>query len=163
SFPMDLLLETHEGFPPAKVSTIAPAAATADGIDRAAEILADARKPLIVSGDGVGHAGAWAEITALAEAIGATIHTEGYSTLWNCPQDHPLFGGPMPNLATQMRATFDDVDAVVLCGVTSQAPVSRYDDGGPLVPWRVRTVAIDDNPWDVGKNQPVEVGLIGDV
>lgn len=163
SFPMNLLLAEHAGFPAARVSTVAPVVAAQSGIDKAAGILATARRPLIISGDGVGHAGAWTELARLAEAIGATVHTEGYSTLWNFPVEHPQFSGPMPNLATQMRDRFDDVDAVLLCGVTAQAPVSRYDDGGPLVPWRVRTIAIDDSPWEVGKNQPVEVGLIGDI
>jgi benzoylformate decarboxylase len=52
---------------------------------------------------------------------------------------------------------------VLMCGVTAQAPVSRYDEGGPLIPWRARTVALDDSPWDIGKNHPAEVGLIGDI
>jgi benzoylformate decarboxylase len=163
SLPMNLLLEEYSGFPAAKVSQLADIVAAQSGVERAAEVLAGARRPLILSGDGVGHAGAWAEVVALAEALGAEVCTEGYSTLWNFPTEHPLFAGPMPNLATEMRRRFDHVDALVMCGVTSQAPVSRYDGGGPLVPWRVRTIAVDDSPWEVGKNQPVEVGLVGDV
>jgi benzoylformate decarboxylase len=163
SFPMNLLLEEQTDLPAAQISRIVPAYAAQSGVDAAAAVLAAASRPMIVSGDGVGHARAWAEVAWLAEAIGAPIYTEGYSTLWNCPADHPLFCGPMPNQSTAMRDRFDDVDTVVLCGVTSQAPVSRYDDGGPLVPWRLRTITIDDSPWEVGKNQPVEVGLVGDV
>jgi benzoylformate decarboxylase len=163
SFPMNLLLEEQPDLPAARVSRIAPVLAAQSGIEEAAEILSTSSRPLIIAGDGVGHSGAWDEVTALAEATGASLYTEGYSTLWNCPADHPLFCGPMPNQATAMRNLFDGVDSVVLCGVTSQAPVSRYDDGGPLVPWRLRTIAIDDSPWEVGKNQPVEVGLVGDV
>jgi benzoylformate decarboxylase len=163
SFPMNLLLAEHAGLPAAKVSRVAPVQADQSGIDEAATVLAGGRRPMIISGDGVGHAGAWDEVTRLAEAIGAPIHTEGYSTLWNCPADHPLFCGPMPNLPAAMRDSFDGVDTLLLCGVTSPAPVSRYDDGGPLVPWRLRVVAVDDSPWEVGKNHPVEVGLLGDV
>lgn len=163
SFPMNLLLEEQQDLPQARVSRIAPVLPDASGIDAAAAVLSEASRPVVIAGDGVGHAGAWAEVTALAEAVGAPIYTEGYSTLWNCPPDHPLYCGPMPNQATAMRSRFDDADTAVLCGVTSQAPVSRYDDGGPLVPWRLRTITIDDSPWDVGKNEPVEVGLVGEV
>jgi benzoylformate decarboxylase len=163
SLPMNLLLEEAADLPAAKVSRVAPVQADQSGIDEAAAILAAARRPMIVSGDGVGHAGAWDEVADLAEAIGAPIHTEGYSTLWNCPADHPLFRGPMPNLPTAMRDLFDGIDTVLWCGVTSPAPVSRYDERGPLVPWRLRTIAVDDSPWEIGKNQPVEVGLLGDV
>lgn len=163
SFPMNLLLEKHDEFPPAQVSRTEGTRPDEAGIDRAARVLASAGTPMILSGDGVGHARAWAEVAALAEALGAPVFTEGYSTLWNFPPRHPLYAGPMPNTATATRTVFDDVDVLLMCGVTSQAPISRYDDGGPIIPWRVRTVALDDDPRSVGKNQPVEVGLIGDI
>lgn len=163
SFPMDVVLSKYGAADPARVSRIARSVPEPDGIARAAAVLAGAARPLIVSGDGVGHARAWDELAALAETLGAPVHSEAYSTLWNFPSGHPLFAGPMPNLATAMRERFDDVDVLLLCGVTSQAPVSRHDGKGPLAPWRVRTVAVDDSPWEVGKNQPVEVGLVGDV
>lgn len=163
SFPMNVLLERHEGLPPAQVSHTAGSIPDEAGIERAAKVLAGAGAPMILSGDGVGHAGAWAEVAALAEALGAPVYTESYSTLWNFPPGHPLYGGPMPNTATAMRKIYDDVDTLLMCGVTAQVPISRYDEKGPLIPWRVRTVALDDDPGSVGKNQPVEVGLIGDV
>jgi benzoylformate decarboxylase len=163
SLPMNLMLEERGEPLPTKVSQVAEIVAGQPGIERAAQLLARAERPLIVSGDGVGHARAWVEVAALAEALGAKVYTEGYSTLWNFPADHPLFAGPMPNLATEMRNRFDEADALLLCGVTSQAPVSRYDGRGPLVPWTIPTIAVDDSPWEVGKNQPVEVGLIGAV
>jgi benzoylformate decarboxylase len=163
SLPMNLLLEGRGELPPAKVSRVAEVVAAQPGVERAAEILTRAERPLIVSGDGVGHARAWPEVAALAEELGAKVYTEGYSTLWNYPADHPLFAGPMPNLATEMRSRFEEADALLLCGIASQAPVSRYDGRGPLVPWSIPTIAVDDSPWEVGKNQPVEVGLVGDV
>jgi benzoylformate decarboxylase len=163
SFPMDLMLEDHPGAPVAQVSRVAAGVARTAELERAAGVLASAEQPLVVAGDGVGHADAWAELAHLAEAVGATVYSEGYSTLWNFPADHPLFAGPLPNTPTAMRERFDGADVVLLCGVTSQAPVSRYDGGGPLVPWRARTIALDDSAWEIGKNQPVEVGLLGDV
>lgn len=163
SLPMNLMLEEYPDDIVAAVSQMAPTIPTESGVSAAAEVLRTARRPMILSGDGVGHAHAWEEVVALAELIGAPVYTEGYSTLWNYPADHPLFAGPMPNLATDMRNQFADVDTLLMCGVTAQAPVSRYDDGGPLVPWRIRTVSVDDNPADVGKNQPVSVGLVGHV
>jgi benzoylformate decarboxylase len=41
--------------------------------------------------------------------------------------------------------------------------VSRHDGAGPLVPSSVRVVAVHDNEWEIGKNQAVEVGLLGDI
>lgn len=163
SFPMDLMLDSQDGKLPVAVSRTAPAHPDPAEIDRAAAVLAGAERPLILAGDGVGHARAWSQAAELAELLGAPVRTESYSTLWNFPHRHPLFGGPMPNTATAMRRVFDSADALLTCGVTAQTPVSRHDGEGPIVPWRIRTVALDDSPWEVGKNQPVEVGLIGDV
>ncbi len=163
SLPMDLMLEKLGDHPPVRVSQTAGMQADQAGIDRAAELLAGATAPLIVAGDGVGHAGAWAELTSVAEALGAPVRTESHSTLWNFPTTHPLYLGTMPNTTAGIRKIFDDVDVLLMCGWTVQTPVARHDGAGPLVPWRVRTVALDDSPWEVGKNQPADVGLIGDI
>lgn len=163
SIPMDLPMEKLGALPPVRVSQTAGIRAEPDGLNRAARLLARASTPLIVAGDGVGHAQAWAELAAVAEAVGAPVHTESYSTLWNFPAAHPLYRGPLPNTATGMRQIFGDVDVLLMCGVTAQAPLSRYDGAGPLVPWRVRTVALDNSSWEVGKNHPAEVGLTGDI
>src|SRR3954471_10506286 len=163
SIATDLFLADYPERPVAKVSRIARARSVDAEIERAAAVLAGATNPLILAGDGVGLNDAWDEVVRLAESLGAVVLTEGYSTLWNFPSAHPQFGGPMPNLATEMRKQFDGVDVLLACGVTCQVPVSRYDEGGPLVPWRVRTIAGDATRWEVGKNEPVEVGLVGDV
>jgi benzoylformate decarboxylase len=163
SLATNLFLEKCEEAPFVGVSRIGSVGADTAAVERAANALAKASSPLIVAGDGVGINDAWPELVSLAESLGAPVYNEGYATSWNFPSSHPQYAGPMPNLATQMRRRFDDVDVVLLCGITCQAPVARYDEGGPLVPWRVRTISLDDSPWEVGKNQPVEVGIVGDV
>jgi benzoylformate decarboxylase len=163
SLATNLFLDKYPNPPAAKVSRIGSVTADEAMVDRAAEVLAEASRPLIVAGDAVGVSNAWPELVAIAESLGAIVYTEGYATAWNFPTRHPLYGGVMPNLATAMRDRFDEADTVLMCGVTCPAPVARYDEGGPLVPWRVRTVSVDDSPWEVGKNQPVEVGLVGDI
>jgi benzoylformate decarboxylase len=163
SFANNLMLEKYPSPPPARVSRIATLAAEAGSIERAANLLAESEHPMILAGDGVALAEGWPELVALAEDLGAAVYTEGYSTAWNFPSRHPQYAGPMPNLAGEMRNRFADVDVLLMCGVTCQAPVSRYDEGGPLIPWRVKAISVDDDPWEVGKNQPVDVGLVGDV
>ena len=163
SMPPNVLLEEHDLSGPARVTRPAASMADDEGIRRAVRVLNSAERPMIVAGDGVGHARAWDEVTTIAEALGARVYTEGYATLWNFPSRHPLYLGPMPNLATEMRERFARADVALLCGVTSAAPVSRYDEGGPLIPFDVRTVAVDDSPTEIGKNHPASVALLGDV
>ncbi len=62
-------------------------------LERAAELLAAATRPLIWAGGGVVSAGASAELTALAERLGAPVLTsvEGRGAI---AEDHPLALGP---------------------------------------------------------------------
>jgi benzoylformate decarboxylase len=163
SFPTDVLLAPLQGELKGAVSKVGAVYAAPEAIEEAAAEVASARNPIIIAGDGVGLADAWAEVTAIAETIGAPVLTEELSTLWNFPADHPHYAGVLPNVSAPMRAKFDDVDLALFIGFTSQAPVSRHDSAGPLVPASVRVVAVHDNEWEIGKNQAVEVGLLGDI
>ena len=164
SFPTDVLLAPQEGpLPSAEVSRIGATIADTDAIERAAHALATATNPIIVAGDGVGLADAWDEVAAVAEALGAPVYTEELSTLWNFPTGHAHYAGALPNISAGMRSKFDGVDMALFAGFTSQAPVSRHDGAGPLVPARVRVVAVHHDPWEIGKNQAVEAGVLGDV
>ena len=163
SIPPNVLLEKHDGFGPARVTRPGRSVADHRVVEEGARLLASADRPMIVAGDGVGHAGGWEDLSLIAERIGARVYTEGYATLWNFPPRHPLYLGPMPNLATEMRDSFAVADVALLCGVTSAAPVSRYDEGGPLIPFDVQTVVLDDSPAEIGKNHPASAALLGDV
>jgi benzoylformate decarboxylase len=145
------------------VSAISRVAATRESVAAARDVLAAGDSVLILAGDGVGHADAWAELADVAERLGAEVVTEAHATTWNFPVDHPLSGGAMSSQAAVMRRRLEEADTLLMVGVTSQAPVSRFDGGAPLVPWRLRVVAIDDSSWELGKNEPIEVGLLGDV
>ena len=163
SIPPNVLLEKHDGYGPVRVTRPGRSVADRRVVEEGARLLASAERPMIVAGDGVGHTGGWKDLVAIAEGLGARVYTEGYATLWNFPSRHPLYLGPMPNLATEMRDSFAVADVVLLCGVTAAAPVSRYDEGGPLIPFDVRTVVLDDSPGEIGKNHPASAALLGDV
>jgi benzoylformate decarboxylase len=161
SLPMDVLLDPVNFDPPVAASAIASTIADPDSVAHAARLLAAAKHPMIVAGDGVGLASAWPEVVAIAERLGAPVYTEQYSTIWNFPSDHPHFAGPMPNQAVAMRQRFEGVDVALLAGFTAQAPVARFDDKGSLIPPSVQIVAVHDRPWEIGKNQPAAMGLPG--
>ena len=163
SIPPNVLLDEHGSLGSARVTTRGRSVADPGAIEEGARILAAAERPMIVAGDGVGHARGWDDLARIAETLGARVYTEGYATLWNFPARHPLYVGPMPNLATEMRDRFASADVALLCGVTSAAPVSRYDEGGPLIPFDVQTVVLDDSPSEIGKNHPASAVLLGDV
>jgi benzoylformate decarboxylase len=166
SLPADVMLgELGDEVPPPRL-TAQPAPATRGDdaeIARAAARLVGAERPLIVAGDGVGLADAWAEVGAIAERLGAAVYTEGFSTLCNFPPTHPHWAGTLPDAPEAMRQVFAEIDVALMCGFSSQAAVAIFDAGGPLIPWSVDVVAVHDNPWEIAKNGPVLAGILGDV
>jgi benzoylformate decarboxylase len=69
----------------------------------------------------------------------------------------------MPDSARGIRDLFADVDVALLCGFSSQAPLAMFDGGGPLIPNSVQIVGLSDNAWELGKNQTLAAGILGDV
>lgn len=137
--------------------------AVEEEVAKAVSILLEAKKPLLVVGDGVGLAGGWQEAAALAERIGAPVYTEALSTLDNFPNQHPLYAGVVPAAPAPMRSLFADADVAILCGFTAQMPVAYFDEAGPIIPPGLKLIFIHENPWEIAKNQSADAALLGDV
>ncbi len=164
SLPSDVMLdETDQCLP--RLTQFGTASRGDDlELARAAALLAAAESPLIVAGDGVGVGDAWPELIALAERLGAPVHTEAIPSTWNFPNQHDHWQGIMPDTATAFRGIFEGVDVALLCGYSSQAPLAVFSQGGgPLIPSTTKIVALNDNSWEIGKNEPVAAGIVGDV
>src|SRR5260370_34072916 len=110
SLPMDLTGAVVEdaGAGPPEVATRARPEAGA--VRRAAELLAAAKAPLVIAGDGVARAGAVAELVALAELLGARVHGEPVYRRTTFPGNHALRRGglfPSPAGGAKARAGAD--------------------------------------------------------
>jgi benzoylformate decarboxylase len=163
AFPMDLLFQVIDKVGEPKVSTVSKVYAGAEDIARAADIIVSGDRPLMVVGDGVGQADAWRAAVDLAELVGAEVYSESWTTSWPFPVDHPQYCGVASNVSSGMRKELEGANPLIWLGVYTPVPVSRFDGAGPLLPWGAPTVAIDDSARELGKNHPVDVGLLGDV
>jgi benzoylformate decarboxylase len=163
SLPMDLLFEEVDWTGPPKVSAVSRPHASADDVQRAADVLVAGDRPVMVVGDGVGQAGAWDAAVRLAELLGAEVYSESWTTSWPFPVDHAQYSGVLSNVTEQLRKELEHANPLIWLGVYTPAPVSRFDGAGPLLPWGAPTVAVDDSARELGKNHPVDVGLLGDV
>ena len=85
----------QEGAPAAPVRTAPPGLGVADGVDRAAAVLAAAERPAIIAGDRVGQGGAVGELMELAEVLGAVVVPQPMFDAVNADSEHPLTA-PMP-------------------------------------------------------------------
>ncbi|HEY7132925.1 MAG TPA: thiamine pyrophosphate-binding protein, partial [Candidatus Limnocylindrales bacterium] len=135
----------------------------ADDVERAATALRDATRPVIVAGGGAILAGAWDEVRALAERLGAPV-----VTTWNgkgaIDETHELAGQTIGDTAStcgnRLAAT---ADVVVSVGNRfTDWSASSYRKGVTFAIPPSRLIQVDIDPREIGKNYPVEVALVGD-
>src|SRR5205085_3505354 len=128
-------------------------------IEAAAKALASAKRPVIMAGDAVAQNRALAELVALAELIGAPVYAELIANTASFPTSHPLFRGAMARSQQAMRKIFDQHDVLFSVGADLFA-LSLPSDVVP-VSSDLRIIHLDTDPWELGKNYPAEVAILG--
>ncbi len=135
----------------------------ADLVERAAATLRGARRPVIVAGGGVILADASAELTRLAERLGAPVVTtwQGKGAI---DETHELaaltIGDTASTCGNELAASADVVLAVGMRFTDWSA--SSYRKGVTFSIPPSRLIQLDIDPREIGKNYPVHVPLLGD-
>jgi benzoylformate decarboxylase len=132
----------------------------AAAIAAAAEILAQAKHPVIIAGDAVAQSHAHAELVELAELLGAPVYAEFVPSRATFPSSHPLSRGQIVRTQAGVRAALDAHDVLFSVGgdlFTWSLPSSIE----PLPPG-LRLIHLDTDPWEIGKNYPAEAAILGD-
>ncbi len=129
-------------------------------IGQAASVIARAKSPVIVAGDCVPQGNALAELVAFAEAVGAPVYDECMASRAMFPSSHPLYRGALVRLPEAIRGVLDQHDLLVSIGAdifTLSLPgdVESMPEGYPVV-------HLDTDPWQLGKNYPETVSILGD-
>ncbi len=128
-------------------------------IRQAATLLRQAKRPVIVAGSGVIASGAWDEVRELAEALTIPVATSlnGKGSL---PGSHPLSIGVIGRYsrwcANQMVC---EADLVLFIG-TRAGGMTTWDWRIP--PANARTIQINIDPVELGRNYPAEVAVLAD-
>lgn len=131
-----------------------------EAIQRAAELLASARHPLILVGDEVAKSDALAETVAVAEALGAPVFADTVPNTTSFPSDHPLYQGFMARTQQGVRTVLQDADVVLAVGA-DMFTMSLYTEVDPFPPG-ISWVCLHIDPWEIAKNRPVDVAILGD-
>ncbi len=133
-----------------------------EAIRRAAQALAGADKPGILVGSRVCEAGAVDALVAVAERLGAPVIHEAYTSHGRSsfPSDHPLAAGMLPFWSPDVRTRLAEFDVLLIVGMKVMQQYI-YHEPARAIPEHVRLVHLDDDPWELGKNYPVEVGVVG--
>jgi thiamine pyrophosphate-dependent acetolactate synthase large subunit-like protein len=152
--PTDVLSAATEGVRPLE-STSLKGPDPAPAVQRAAELLAGAQRPLVWAGGGATAAGAGDAVAKLAEALGAPIFTT-YSAR-GLVGDHPLAVGLPPHLP-RTGTLWDQADAVVAVG----SDLDGMNTQNWLHPAPPAFVAVNVDPADAAKNYEPDVVVEGD-
>lgn len=133
-------------------------------VQQAAEVLAAARSPAILVGSRVAESDAMAELAALAETLGAPAMHEPATNHGRLgfPTDHPLFLPGLPLWSPDIRARLQAFDVLLVVGADLLRLYIHHQPARPI-PESTRLVQLDCHPAEIGKNFPVEVGLVGDL
>ena len=132
-------------------------------VERAVKLLLSANRPVIVAGGGAISANASAELTQLAERVGAAV-----STTWNgkgaISEDHALWIGAVGQTGTKCGNEITASADVVLsagCRFTDWS-ASSYAKGVSFSIPPGKLIHIDLDHHEIGKNYATEVGIVAD-
>jgi benzoylformate decarboxylase len=108
-------------------------------------------------------AGAGNELAAFAERLGAPVFAENTTAHGRLPMpaDHPLYAGILPYWSPEIHELLAEFDVIFAVGL-NLLRLYIYAEPARPIPAHVRIIQLDNVPWQIGKNYPVEVGLIGD-
>ena len=130
------------------------------GLAQAAELIRNAKRPVILAGHGVMESGAMEQVRTLAERaqipVGLTLLGIG-----GFPASHPLCLGMMGmHGEAWVNDAIQEADLLIACGM-------RFDDRvtGRLTEYaqKAKKIHIEVDPAEINKNVKVDVALVGDL
>jgi len=135
--PIDLMGAPAEGdWKPRPLA--GPPGPAADDAELAAQLLGKARRPLLIAGGGA--LGAGAELTALAERLGAIVVTT-VAAKGAIAADHPLAAGQALMLA-KGRTLLEEADCTLVVG----SELAQTDHWTPRLPFKGALIRVDLDP-----------------
>ena len=165
SLPVDVQMEVSANLDLSRVRRLnVETRPPVDALVQAVDILGGAKNPAILAGSRVSERDAIAELVRVAETLGAPVITESGTTHGRLafPSDHPLNGQGLPLWSPEVRERLKEHDVLLVVGMDLLRQYVYYEPPR-AVPEHVKLIHIDEDPWQIGKNYPVEVGIVGHV
>jgi sulfoacetaldehyde acetyltransferase len=131
-------------------------------LDEAAQLLANAKCPVIVSGGGVVMAGGVEACVALAELLGAAV-VNSYLHNDSFPARHPQWCGPLGYQGSKAGMKLISRADVVLALGTRLGPFGMLPQHGmDYWPQNAKIIQVDADPKMLGLVKKISVGICGD-
>jgi benzoylformate decarboxylase len=131
-----------------------------DALKEAARLLAEARRPLIVAGSGVAKAGAIEELVKLAEMVAAPVVMEPRYSFLSFPTTHPYSFQIAERQPTFDLPVWGQPDLIFAIGCRLIREYRYLEE--PAIKPTAHCVHIEEDPWEIGKVFPVDLGIVAD-
>ena len=129
-------------------------------LGQAAAALAAAQLPMFIIGDGVVASDATAELTRVAELVGAEVWGADHSEV-NISASHPLYRGQLGHMfGSHSQAITARADVVLICGTYVFSEV--FPALSQVFAPQATVIHLDLDAYEIAKNFPVDLGLVCD-
>jgi thiamine pyrophosphate-dependent acetolactate synthase large subunit-like protein len=132
-----------------KYRTESRAVPAAKDVAKAVDLITKAERPLVIAGHGVFHRKAWNALQAVAEKNDLAVVTSG-PMRGHFPDDHRLSASSAPR-------AFMSADLIVFVGQYCMPSPADY-----RVNPDIRAIRVHPEGEDMGRNWPLELGVVGD-
>jgi benzoylformate decarboxylase len=131
-------------------------------VEAAVEAVVGAEEPAFVYGDAIARSGtdAVASATRLAEVSGARVHGEYIISEVNMPTGHDQWVSSLGGDAEEVAGLLGDADVLLLAGRSTDT--TAFGQAADRLPQDATLVHVSDDAWQVGKNEPADVAVVGD-
>lgn len=131
-----------------------------EALEDAARLLAEAKRPLIIAGSGVATAGATEELIKLAEMAAAPVVMEPRYSFLSFPTTHPYSFQIPERQVTFNLPVWGEPDLILAIGCRLIREYRYLPE--PAIKPETRCVHIEEDPWEIGKVFPVDLGIVAD-
>jgi acetolactate synthase-1/2/3 large subunit len=151
-------IHSTKGFLPGHKSLV-----PAEDIEEAARLLSQAKRPVIVAGQGVHLSKSHAELTKLSEMLTAPVATS-YKGKSAMAEVHPLALGMMGAFGQKVaNLEISQADLLLVAGCHMSPSDTKNMSPGLIDPSRQKIIQIDIEPLNAGWTWPVDLALVGDL
>ncbi|MFA9420418.1 MAG: acetolactate synthase large subunit [Gammaproteobacteria bacterium] len=159
SFPENVAAMEVEGKQPLKVQSAKPPVPPQDKISQAAEIISNAKYPLVMAGNGVVRARADDELVAFAEKLNIPVATT-FMAKGSIPFSHELSLGTVGLQSHDYVACgFDRADVIICVGYD----MIEYHPHLWNKEKNTKIIHVDPSPAEVDEYYVLECGVVGDI
>ena len=122
-------------------------------VEAALALLARARRPVLLGGSSIWWDGAVEGLARLADTTGVPVYLNGMGR--GClPPDHPCF------FQGSRKDALAQADVVLVVGTPLDFRVGY--GSAPTFAVDAKVIQVDGDPTEIGRNRPVDVGIVGD-